>query len=97
MLRDEDIFSNVEHKNKQTKDGLLLCFLFISIMDTQQTDTAIFSELSSKIVFTKITSRISKPLIVFNKLGLVSKYRGGQRFSTQSEKKMQRHRGAQIK
>ena len=76
MLRDDDIFSKVEQKtNKQ--NGRLLSFLLTFDPDTWQTNTVIFSELNWKIVFSKITSRISKPLSVFDKLGLGSKYRGG--------------------
>ena len=68
MLRDDDIFSKVEQKKKQ--NGRLLSFLFTFDPDTWQTNTVIFSEFNWKIVFSKITSRISKPLSVFDKLGL---------------------------
>ena len=40
-----------------------------------------------------MTSRIRKPSSVFDKFGLDWKYRGEQRFSTQSGKKMQCHSG----
>ena len=85
MLRDDDIFSKVEQKNKQTKTD----FPFYSpLARTRDKRILWFSEFNWKIVFSKITSRISKPLSVFEKLGLGSKYRGEeQRFSTQSGKK----------
>ena len=87
--------------NKKTnkQNGRLLSFLFTFDPDTWQTNTVIFSEFNWKIVFSKITSRISKPLSVFEKLGLGSKYRGEeQRFSTQSGKKKCNVTGdAQIK
>ena len=71
MLRDDDIFSKVEQKtNKQ--NGRLLSFLLTFDPDTWQTNTVIFSEFNWKIVFSKITSRISKPLSVFDKLGFAS-------------------------
>ena len=70
MLRDDDIFSKVEQKKKQ--NGRLLSFLFTFDPDTWQTNTVIFSEFNWKIVFSKITSRISKPLSVFDKLGFAS-------------------------
>ena len=75
--------------NKKTnkQNGRLLSFLLTFDPDTWQTNTVIFSEFNWKIVFSKITSRISKPLSVFDKLGLRSKCRGEQRFSTQSGKK----------
>ena len=81
-------------KSKQTKtDG---SFPFYSpLARTRDKRILWFSEFNWKIVFSKITSRISKPLSVFDKLGLGSKYRdaggggrGGQCFSTQSEKKL---------
>ena len=67
----------------------------VSDPDTIQTDTVIFSEFNWKIVFSKITSRVSKPLSVFDKLGLGSKYRGwgGGVSPHRVEKKMQRYRG----
>ena len=96
MLRDDDIFSKVEQKNKQTKRTAPF-LLFTFDPDTWQTNTVIFSEFNWKIVFSKITSRISKPLSVFDKLGLGSKYRGEQRFSTQSGKKCNVTGDVQIK
>ena len=80
------------NKNQQAKtDG---SFPFYSpLAGTRDKRILWFSEFNWKIVFSKITSRISQPLSVFDKLGLDSKYRGEQRFSTQSGKKMQRHRG----
>ena len=60
--------------NKKTnkQNGRLLSFLFTFDPDTWQTNTVIFSEFNWKIVFSKITSRISKPLSVFDKLGFAS-------------------------
>ena len=82
--------------NQQRRTAPFLSFTFDP--DTSQTDTVIFSEFSWKIVFTKKTSRISKPSSVFEKLGLGSKYRGEQRFSTQSGEKNATVTGdAQIK
>ena len=66
--------------NKETnKQRRTTPFLSIHLLPGHvQTDTVIFSEFNWKIVFSKITSRISKPLSVFDKLGLGSKYRGGR-------------------
>ena len=99
MLRDDDIFSKVEQKKSNKQNGRLLSFLLTFDPDTWQTNTVIFSEFNWKIVFSKITSRISKPLSVFDKLGLGSKYRGWgeQHFSTQSGKTCNVTRDAQIK
>ena len=80
VLRDDDIFSKVEQKTN-TQNGRLLSFLLTFDPDTWQTNTVIFSEFNWKIVFSKITSRISKPLSVFDKLGLGSKYRGADSVS----------------
>ena len=59
-------------------------------------DTVIFSEFNWKIVFSKIIIHISKPLTVFDKLGLGSRYRGNS-VSAHRVEKMQRHRGCPNK
>ena len=58
-------------------------------------EVVIFTEFNWKIVFSKITSRISNRFGVFDKLGLGSKYRGGvgAAFQHTEWKKMQPHRG----
>ena len=84
-------------RNKKTnKQRRTAPFLSIHLWPGHVTNGyVIFSEFNWKIVFSKKKSRISKPLSVFDKLGLGSKYRDigrwgvggrGKRFSTQSEK-----------
>ena len=72
------------NKKQTNKDGRFLSFLFTFGPDKR---ILWFSDFNWKIVFSKITIRMSKLLSVFDKLGLGSKYGGGQHFSTQSEKK----------
>ena len=64
-----------EHKNKQTKKDSSFPFYSPLTRTSNKWILSIFSEFSWKIVFTKITSHISKPSSVFDKLGLGSKYR----------------------
>ena len=72
-----DIFSKVDHKNKQTKKGGSFPFYLPLTRTSNKQILSIFSEFPWTIVFTKITSHISKPSSVFDKLGLqTSKYRG---------------------
>ena len=71
-----DIFNKVDHKNKQTKKGGSFPFYSPLTQTSNKQIRSIFSEFRWTIVFTKITSHISKPSSVFDKLGLTSKYRG---------------------
>ena len=64
-----------EHKNKQTKKDSSFPFYSPLTRTSNKWILSIFSEFSWKIVFTKITSHISKPSSVFDKLGLGLKYR----------------------
>ena len=97
VLRDDDIFSKVGQKKQRNKDGRFLSFLFTFDPDTWQTSTVIFSEFNWKIVFSKITSHISKPLSVFDKLGVGSNYRGGTAFQHTEWKKCNVTGNVQIK
>ena len=96
MLWDDDIFRKVEQKNKQTKRTAP--FLSIHLWPGHVTNEyCIFSEFNWKIVFSKITSHISKPLSVFDKLGVGSNYRGGTAFQHTEWKKCNVTGNVQIK